>query len=95
MISSQPFLLSAVAFFAPATTGTALPQAPGAFTVKVFAGATHHASGPDDIAMLDGHVFVAWQNGVGPTGQPAGKHQPTASLLVDTATAATSSAPGR
>ncbi len=74
MISPKPFLLSAVVFFATAATASALPHAPGAFKVKVFAGApSHAASGPDDIAMLHGHVYVAWQNGVGPTGKPAGK----------------------
>jgi hypothetical protein len=87
MISPKPFLLSAVVFFATAATAataSALPQAPGAFTVKVFAGApSHTASGPDDIAMLNGHVFVAWQNGIGPTGKPAANNKPTASLLVE------------
>ncbi|MGB9185532.1 MAG: hypothetical protein WCB67_15860 [Solirubrobacteraceae bacterium] len=80
MISPKPFLLSAVVFFATAATASALPKAPGAFTVKVFAGApSHAASAPDDITMLNGHVFVAWQNGVGPTGKPAG----STSLLVE------------
>ena len=73
MISPKPFLLSAVVFFATAATASALPHAPGAFKVKLFAGASSGASGPDDITMLNGHVFVAWQNGVGPTGTPAGK----------------------
>jgi hypothetical protein len=85
MIPTKSFLLSAVAFFATAATASALPQVPPAFTLKVFAGAPNHAtSGPDDIAWLDGHVFVAWQNGLGPKGEPpAGHKKVTASLLVE------------
>ena len=29
-------------------------------------------SKPDDITSMDGSIFVSWQNGVGPNGEPAG-----------------------
>lgn len=47
------------------------------FTTTVFAtggpipGGTV-VSKPDDITQLDGRIFVSWQNGVGPKGEPAG-----------------------
>ncbi|HET9074123.1 MAG TPA: hypothetical protein VFN48_06050 [Solirubrobacteraceae bacterium] len=57
------------------------PGAPASFSSRVFAsGATithaipggHAAvSKPDDITTLDGRIFVSFQNGVGPQGQPA------------------------
>src|SRR5664279_5846647 len=84
MIPTKSFLLSAVAFFATAATASALPQVPPAFTLKVFAGAPNHAtSGPDDIASLDGHVFVSWQNGVGTRGEPAAKTHAVDSLVLE------------
>ena len=40
------------------------------FTTRVFAtGGTSHTN-PDDITLLDGNIFVAWQNGIGSKGQP-------------------------
>ena len=43
---------------------------PATATTKVFAtgGAL---TDPDDIALLDGHVFIAYQNGVGSKGEPS------------------------
>jgi hypothetical protein len=38
--------------------------------VKQFAVGSSTTSKPDDIVRLDGHLFVAWQNGVGPQGEP-------------------------
>jgi len=64
------------------TTATA-PQAHHAtvFTSSVFVnavGLTHQTArgaqpviNPDDMAYLDGHVFVGFQNGVGPMGEPS------------------------
>ena len=39
--------------------------------VKVFAYGSATMTQPDDITYLGGDIFVAWQNGVGPAGQPA------------------------
>ncbi|MDQ6729809.1 MAG: hypothetical protein M3022_05820 [Actinomycetota bacterium] len=70
MKPSTPFLLSAAVLLSTAAVAQAAPVAPPAFTVKVFAGAPSHAtSGPDDITSLNGNVFVAWQNGIGPKGE--------------------------
>jgi hypothetical protein len=48
-----------------------------AFTTTVFAAAGTIPGGtsisdPDDITSMDGLIFVSWQNGVGPNGEPAG-----------------------
>lgn len=84
MISPKPFLISAAVLLGTAGVANARPTAPPAFTIKVFAGAPNRAtSGPDDIASLNGHVFVGWQNGIGPKGQPAPKTHKTSSLLVE------------
>ncbi len=70
MKPSPLFLLSAAVLLSTAGVAQAAPVAPSAFTLKVFAGAPSHATlGPDDITSLNGNVIVAWQNGVGPTGQ--------------------------
>jgi hypothetical protein len=46
------------------------PSVPG-FSVKVLAtGHGHQLFGPDDLTMLGARLFVAWQNGIGPLGQP-------------------------
>jgi hypothetical protein len=58
---------------AAASPAAASPTAPPGFTVTTFASAPTtqpSTSGPDDVAALGGHVFVGWQNGVGPTGAP-------------------------
>lgn len=45
---------------------------PAGFTATVFASSpTKSVTGPDDVTTLDGHVFVAFQNGVGAMGEPA------------------------
>ncbi|KHL03913.1 hypothetical protein [Sinomonas humi] len=84
MTISLKTLLPAVAIAASAaltcTAGPALatsgplsptPAAPNQdYTVKAFA-AQNGESGPDDIARLGNSVYVAYQNGVGPMGEPS------------------------
>jgi hypothetical protein len=83
MISPKPFLISAAVLLGTAGIASAYPSAPPAFKVKVFAGAPSGAtSGPDDIAWLNGHVYVGWQNGVGPKGQ-ASTGGATTSVVVE------------
>jgi hypothetical protein len=84
MIPTTPFLLSAAALLSTAGTAAAAPVAPASFKLKVFAGApASHISAPDDITYLNGHVFVAWQSGVGTKGEPAPKTHTTTSQLVE------------
>jgi hypothetical protein len=40
-------------------------------TAQLFASGGTSLSAPDDITAMGGSVFVAWQNGVGPQGEPA------------------------
>src|SRR4029077_2541002 len=40
-------------------------------SAQLFASGGTSLSAPDDIAAMGGSVFVAWQNGVGPQGEPA------------------------
>lgn len=51
-----------------ATTASA---APAKLTATVFASGGSSLSKPDDITAMHGSIFVAWQNGVGPMGEPA------------------------
>jgi hypothetical protein len=39
--------------------------------VSVFASGSGSLSQPDDISTMHGDIFAAWQNGVGPMGEPA------------------------
>lgn len=41
------------------------------YTAQVFASGGSTLSAPDDITTMGGSIFVAWQNGVGPKGEPA------------------------
>jgi hypothetical protein len=41
------------------------------YTAQVFATGGTTLSAPDDITNMGGSLFVAWQNGVGPKGEPA------------------------
>src|SRR5579872_2721087 len=75
--SAVTALLSAAAVTAGApgahaATNAAAPgiKLPAGFHATVFAKGGK-LTGPDDIAKLDGHVFVAYQNGVGPNGEPS------------------------
>lgn len=55
------------------STAVASPSAVPGFTLTTFASApatVPATTGADDIASLDGHVFVGWQNGVGTKGEP-------------------------
>lgn len=46
--------------------------APNGLTTRVFATGGSSLSKPDDITAMNGSIFVAWQNGVGAMGEPAG-----------------------
>ena len=56
------------AMAAPETPAHAAPAA--GFTVRAFHG-TAGESKPDDVVRLGGSIYVAYQNGVGPMGEPA------------------------
>jgi hypothetical protein len=74
MIPRKLYPLSAFVLASTATVASAHPVASPAFKLKVFAGAPNKATvGPDDIASLKGHVFVGWQNNIGPTGKPGSR----------------------
>jgi hypothetical protein len=51
-----------------AQTSTAAPQAASPYTLSVFASAPTGLSAPDDIAVLDDHVFVGYGDGHDPGG---------------------------
>jgi len=52
-------------------TAAAAPVAPAGFSIAQFATAPSGVTGPDDIAQLGSAVAVAWQNGLGPLGEPS------------------------
>lgn len=72
-------LLSAAALAAGSTAADAATTAHTAATAVSLPAGFHAAvfakggklTGPDDITELDGHVFVGYQNGVGPNGEPS------------------------
>ena len=45
---------------------------PSGLTAQLFASGNSSLSAPDDITAMGGSIFVAWQNGVGAKGEPAG-----------------------
>jgi hypothetical protein len=47
------------------------PPGQGTSLQTIFSGAALGLSQPDDLTMMDGQVFVAFQNGLGPEGQPS------------------------
>jgi hypothetical protein len=62
------------------------PSAPPGFTVTTFRAApstTPPTTGADDITSLGHDVFIGWQNGVGPKGEPNSKTGQTTSRLVE------------
>ena len=62
------------------------PSAPPGFTVTTFAAApstTPPTTGADDITSLGRDVFIGWQNGVGPKGEPNSTTGQTNSRLVE------------
>ncbi len=94
MTSIKSFTLAGATLLATAATAatasaaptvpSAAPTAPSGFQVQRFAGAPNAmTTGPDDIAMLDGHLFVSWQNGVGARGQAAPTTHDTQGVVVE------------
>jgi hypothetical protein len=60
---------------AAATIGeraAAAPARPSTLPAHTFASATASATNPDDITLLNGHIFVGFQNSVGADGSPPG-----------------------
>jgi hypothetical protein len=55
---------------AGAGSAFAAVSVPPGFTVSTFAAGSGATNLPDDIVRLDGKIFVGYQNGVGPMGQP-------------------------
>jgi hypothetical protein len=53
-----------------AAPASASISAPAGFAVTPFAAGNATTNKPDDIARLGRHIFVSWQNGVGPKGEP-------------------------
>jgi hypothetical protein len=56
---------------APVSAATATTAGHAHLSVRVFASGSATVFGPDDITWLDGTVYVLWQNGIGPSGQPS------------------------
>jgi hypothetical protein len=82
-ITRNLFLTTAAALLSTAGVAAAQPTVPAGFTLTTFAGAPNaSAQGADDVALLDAHVFVGWQNGVGTKGEPSKTGQ-TSSTLVE------------
>lgn len=63
--------LGLAAFGFLATSEAAAAKSP-AFSGRVFATGDSSLNAPDDITAMGGSIFVSWQNGVGPKGEPAG-----------------------
>jgi hypothetical protein len=55
----------------PVSAATATTARHAHLSVRVFADGSATMTGPDDITWLDGTVYVVWQNGIGPSGQPS------------------------
>jgi hypothetical protein len=75
-----------VAALAAPSAVAAAPVAPAGFTVSTFATApttTPATTGADDIAKLDGNVYVGWQNGAGTKGEPNSGTGQTDGTLVE------------
>lgn len=64
------------AFGAAATTATG-----DGLSVEVFASGGASFSKADDITAMNGSVFVSWQNGVGPQGEPAANGNTQSSVV--------------
>ena len=65
-------LIASLVVTEPAGAANPTPAVPAGYTVSLFASAPSGASIPDDIARLDGHLFVGYANGVGPNGEANG-----------------------
>ena len=55
----------------PAALSAVPAAADGELSNRVFTTGTATMTQPDDITWLDGTIYVVWQNGVGPSGQPS------------------------
>jgi hypothetical protein len=65
-----------------ASATSAAPTVPQNFAISLFASAPSGDSSPDDIGRLGDEVFVGYQNGVGPNGEPNASGG-TASTIVE------------
>ena len=65
-----PAMAIAAVLIVPASAAAAStpPAVPAGYAASLFASAPAGATGADDIARLDGHNFVVWNNGVPKTG---------------------------
>lgn len=74
---------AALAVAASPSANTAGISLPAGFSATVYASSANAAvTGPDDIARLGDNLFVGYQNGVGPKGEPAPSGQ-TKSTVVE------------
>ena len=84
----RPVLLAGTAALAAllpvslANATSAGPTVPHDFAISLFASAPTGDSSPDDICRLGDEVFVGYQNGVGPNGEPSASGV-TASTIVE------------
>jgi hypothetical protein len=76
-LATLAFTTQASAATTPNSVGV---TAPAGFTATVFAH-SGTLTGPDDIALLDGNVFTAFQNGVGTMGEPNPSGGTTSTLV--------------
>ncbi len=75
--------VATIGLVAAATSAAAHDSGRGAaFSTQVFASGNATLSAPDDITAMRRAIFVAWQNGVGPMGEPA-KNGNTQSTVVE------------
>jgi hypothetical protein len=65
-------LAAAAIAFTPAGAAAHDNDHSSGLTAQLFASGNPSLSGPDDITAMRGSIFVAWQNGVGAKGEPAG-----------------------
>lgn len=65
-----------------ASATSAAPTVPNGFAISLFASAPTGDSSPDDISRLGDELFVGYQNGVGPNGEPSASGV-TASTIVE------------
>ena len=64
--------LAAIGLLAATGSAAARDNDHGAgLRAQLFASGSSSLSAPDDITAMGGAIFVAWQNGVGPQGEPA------------------------
>jgi len=71
IIAGVAMAIGVPATLAGAPAFAAAPAGNATLSVRVFATGTATMTQPDDITWLDGRVYVVWQNGIGPSGQPS------------------------